>query len=299
MITSEKSPSYGFEYRYFKNGGWQWLRAIGKYIDTDEGASIFIINQNISEIKSITQKLLESHVILTESERITNMAHWKFLVSKNLFVVSQTFGSVFLYKKEVDEIYFESLLESIYPVDLDFFKFKFEKFIWKNENLDIIFRLHSHGKISYVNMRGQVYLGDDSLPVHAIGSVADVTEKMMTKKWFEESKMLLENVVEQTPMGIIVIRNNGLIEKINTQALEILKMDAKVLERTEDLILHIMMRGDQLELPAIERLFNPTNKTKMEQTLKMKDQTLLKFSSSHMTDADQHYLGTIINISVV
>ena len=119
------------------------------------------------------------------------MAHWKLLVSKNLFAVSQSFGSVFQYKDNVEEIYYESLMESIYPVDLAFFKFKFEKFIWNNENLDIIFRLHSHGKISYVNMIGQVYYDDENLPVYAIGSVADVTERMLVKQRFEESRTLL------------------------------------------------------------------------------------------------------------
>ncbi len=299
IITSEKSTSYNFEYRYFQNGGWQWFRATGKYIDAEDGASIVIINQNISEIKNVTQKLVESRVILTESERIANMAHWKFLVSKNLFAVSQTFGSVFQYKENVDEIYYESLLESIYPVDLDFFKFKFEKFIWNNENMDIIFRLHSHGKISYVNMIGQVYYDDEKLPIYAIGSVADVTERMLVKQRFEESRTLLEHVVERIPMGIVVIRNNDIIEKINSQAIQLLKIKDVSIERTEDLILHIMMRGDNLELPAIETLFNPTISKAMEQIIMMKDQTFLKLSSSLMNDADQHYLGRIINITEV
>ncbi|HSN65156.1 MAG TPA: PAS domain-containing protein, partial [Fusibacter sp.] len=287
------------EYRFFKNGGWQWFRATGKYIDADDGASIVIINQNISEIKTITQKLMESRVILTESERIANMAHWKFLVSKNLFAVSQTVGSVFQHKENVEEIYFESLLESIYPVDLDFFKLKFEKFIWNNENLDIIFRLHNRGKITYVNMIGQVYYDDENLPIYAIGSVADVTERMLVKQRFEESRTLLEHVVEQIPMGIIVIRSNGIIEKINSQAVQLLKIDAVQIERTEDLILHIMMKGDNLDLVELETLFNPTISTKMEQTFAMKDQTHLRLSSSHMKDADQHFLGRIINITLV
>jgi len=298
IITSERSENYNFEYRFFKNGSWQWFRATGKYIDADEGASIVIINQNISEIKAITQKLVESRVILTESERIANMAHWKFLVSKNLFAVSQSFGSVFQHKENVDEIYFESLLESIYPVDLDFFKFKFDKFIWNNENLDIIFRLHNRGKISYVNMIGQVYYDDENLPVYAIGSVADVTERMLVKQRFEESRTLLEHVVEQIPMGIVVIRSNGIIEKINSRAVQLLNLKGIQIERNEDLIHHIMMIGDNLELDKIETLFNPTISIRMEQTLTMKDQALLKLSSSHMKDADQHFLGRIINITI-
>ena len=207
-------------------------------------------------------------------------------------------SSVFQHKENVDEIYFESLLESIYPVDLDFFKFKFDKFIWNNENLDIIFRLHNRGKISYVNMIGQVYYDDENLPVYAIGSVADVTERMLVKQRFEESRTLLEHVVEQIPMGIVVIRSNGIIEKINSQAVQLLKIEGIQIERNEDLIHHIMMIGDNLELATLETLFNPTISIRMEQTLTMKDQTLLKLSSSHMKDADQHFLGRIINITI-
>lgn len=148
-------------------------------------------------------------------------------------------------------------------------------------------------------MIGQVYYDDENLPIYAIGSVADVTERMLVKQRFEESRTLLEHVVEQIPMGIVVIRNNGIIEKINSQAVQLLKIEDIQIERTEDLILHIMMRGDNLKLVELESLFNPTISTKMEQIFTMKDQTHLKLSSSHMNDADQHFLGRIINITLL
>ena len=296
IITSEKSAQTIFEYRYFTNGGWQWYRASGKYIVSEEGASIVIINQNISEIKSVTQKLDESRLILTESERIANMAHWKFQVAKNLFTVSQTFGSIFLHKDDVEEIYIESLLECIYPIDVPYFQHKFEKFIWNHEKLDIIIRLHSHGKISFVNMIGQVYLDDENIPIYAIGSIADVTEKMLANQRFEESRTLLEQVVDQTPLGLIVIRNNGTIEKINQIAEKLLKIEEVDNMTIEELKVHLTQRYTDFDVITFEKMINSTvHKSKLEVILERKN-TKLRISTSAMTDSDQHYLGRILNV---
>jgi len=316
IITSEQSMGHRFEYRYFKNSGWQWYRATGKYIMSDEGASIILVNQNISEIKAMTQSLDEQRVILTESERIAHMAHWKFQVSRNTFQVSETFGSIFFQNEGKTEVYYESFLESLYSPDLNYFEEKFKRFIWNGDPLDIVFRLYHHGKITFVNMIGQVYKDDERLPIYAIGSIADVTEKSMTRQRFEESRQLLEHVVEQSPQGIIIIKNNGHVEKINHEAIKRLELE-RLLEQQSSLDVNRL-------IDHLESILKDTNE---EQITKLIEGTTadgylslttsiassssnlsstsilpsahaaLTIDSNPMMDPDGRYLGRILQIT--
>ncbi|GAB6108757.1 PAS domain-containing protein [Fusibacter bizertensis] len=302
IITSEKSDHYVFEYRYFKNSGWEWFRATGKYIVSNDGASVIIINQNISEIKNVIQKLEESKIILEESEKIANISHWKFRVSKNLFSVSSTFVTIFDLKENIDEIYYDNLVELIYPLDTDYFEYKFHRFIWNKEALDIVVRFHTHGRIIFVNFIGQVYYDDENMPVYAIGSMGNVTEKMNSRQRFEESRMLLEHVVEQAPYGIIIIRNNGSVDKINQGAVELLKLETEqnACDTIERLTLHLKNQFCDYEVKQLDKLteiypisehdnlsFNITDRV---------EHYHLKVTTSNMYDADNRFIGKIMNI---
>lgn len=296
IITSEKSINHTFEYRYFRNNGWQWYRATGRYISSDEGASIIIINQNITEIKSLTQKLVESRSILVESEKIASMAYWKFNVSKNVFSGSETFSSLVLGSDVQTDVYLERFAENIYPVDMPYFEFKFKRFIWNGENLDIIIRLQHNSRISFVNLIGQVYYDDDSIPIYAIGSISDVTEKTLEKQQFEESRLLLEHVVEQTAMGIVVIRHNNTIEKINHVALELLDVKDTSIHHVNDLKKHFKQKFEFYYSESFNKLFD-VNETKS--VTAVRGDVALKLTSIPMTDSDGRYLGRIVNVEVL
>ena len=293
IITAEQKNQHIFEYRYFKGGGWLWFRATGRYVNADDGASIIIINQNITEIKTITQKLDENRRILVESERIANTSHWKFIVSKNIFKVSDTFGQLVFGKEMPDEVYYESFLESLYPSDVSYFEFKFKRFIWHREKLDILLRLHHYGRVSYVNIIGQVYYDDEGIPIYAIGNLADVTDKTIAKQKFEESRMLLEHVVEQNAMGIIVIRNNGIIEKINHVALEYMMAAKEPPMNIDGLTANFKAAFGGFSAEQLHRLFVDLEPTTLSA---LRGEMAFKMTSKSMLDADHHYLGKIITI---
>lgn len=301
VITAEKRTNYAFEYRFFKDGKWQWYSAFGKYVASDEGASIFIINQNISEIKQISNRLDEHMMILNESERIANMAHWKYYVAKNVFSVSKTFGPLFLNSNEMTEIYYQNFVENIFPVDFTYFEEKFNRFIWQNESLDLIFRMHNKGKVKFVNLIGQVYRDDENVPIYAIGSIADVTERMLSRKRIEESRTLLEHVVEQVPLGIVVITSDHRIEKINQVALQHLEILENSILNVEDLKQHLMSKIDDFDVEKFDELTIGKLTKKLQKSLSMVvrlNQYSLKFTANMMQDADKHSLGRILNIEV-
>ncbi|HAS74201.1 MAG TPA: hypothetical protein DCS67_08675, partial [Clostridiales bacterium UBA8960] len=296
IITSEKSANHSFEYRYFRNNGWQWYRATGSYISSDEGASIIIINQNITEIKMLKQKLVESRSIIVESEKIASMAHWKFNVLKNIFTGSETFGTLVLGEEVLEDVYLERFAENIHPSDVPYFEYKFKRFIWNAERLDIIIRLQHYSRTTFVNLIGQVYYDDDGIPIYAIGSITDVTEKTLAKQQFEESRLLLEHVVEQTAMGTVVIRHNNIIEKINHVGLELLDIKNAPINHVDDLKTHFRNKFEFYYAESFNKLFD-INET-MSITA-VRGDLALKLTSIPMTDSDGHYLGRIVNVEAL
>ena len=224
ILTSEKKNEVQFEYRYQNGNEWEWMRARGRYLEDEEGASILLINRNISEIKTMALKLDESKYILTESEKISHMAHWRYDVSRSVFDVSETFDEMFRIKDVGNEITFEQFMEIVHPSDRNYFEIKFTRSIWAAESLDVIFRITNATSIRYIQLFGKTYYSPNQTPLYIIGNTVDITEKMIAARRLEDSKKLLEGIIDQSPTGIIVTKRNGRIEVINEEATKLLKV---------------------------------------------------------------------------
>lgn len=254
MITSEKQNHAQFEYRYFQKGMWRWIRSTCKYLETDQEAMIVATNQDISEIKAVTMKLEESKHILVESERISKMAHFKYQVNTSYFNVSETFKEIFSFKSSSMEVHFEELLEKILFSDQEFFKVKFNKFLWNDDSLDLIIRVPVEGEIRYIQVKGELYKDDDEVPIYVIGTVLNMTDRVFANQKLEESRELLENVVEYMPVGVMVIKKNGIVDKINKTALSLLELDESFSRNYSEIASMIDEKFHTLEGSDVESL---------------------------------------------
>lgn len=246
ILTSEKVNEVSFEYRYQNNSEWEWMRARGRYIEDEEGASILLINRNFSETMEIMSRLEESKYILTESERISHMAHWRFDVSRSIFAVSESFDEMFKIKDSGNEITHEQFVELVHPSDSNYFINKFTRAINEEEPLDMIFRVVRGTGIRYIQMFGKTYYSSEREPIYAIGNTVDITDKMIAARKLEESKKLLEGIIEQSPTGIIVTKRNGRIEIINEEATKLLNL-REDFELTYDRISQFILERYELE----------------------------------------------------
>ena len=299
ILTSEKSQNHEFEYRFFKHGVWKWYRGTCKYVETDEGASIIIINRDVTEMKKIDEKLEEHLKILSESERISHMSHWKFDITRGGFMVSESFSKVFMMKPEVDFVYYESFVSTIHPADKSYFENKFKQFLWDKEQLDIVFRWLFNGNLLYVQINGQVYYSQQGTPNYAIGNIKDVTERVMTIRKYEETRLLLSQVVEKTPMGTIVIKQDGSIESINERAIELLRIEGETLVDKIDLLAHFTKKFSFIHGRNFEALFEVTredhvdNKTCIASDL---NNRYIEIQSKILNDADGQPIGQLLAI---
>ncbi|MBF4693840.1 PAS domain S-box protein [Fusibacter ferrireducens] len=300
ILTSEKKDNVQFEYRYQNGNEWEWMRARGRYLEDEEGASILLINRNISEIRAIVLKLEESKYILTESERISHMAHWRYDVSRSVFDVSETFDEMFRINDVSNEITFEQFLEIIYPSDRKYFETKFTKSVWALDALDVIFRITSETSVRYIQLFGKTYYDSAHTPIYVIGNTVDITDKMIAARRLEDSKKLLEGIIDQSPTGIIVTKRNGRIEVINEEATKLLNLHEDF-EMTFDRISQLIAEKYETEIgSSIEELLQiiqngHTINAIIKGNEKNSGQWLMLYASP-MHDEEGRFTGNIIII---
>lgn len=302
VLTSEKSQNHEFEYRFFKHGIWKWYRGTCKYLESDEGASIVIINRDITEIKKIDQQLEENLNILSESERISNMSHWKFDIIQSGFKMSESFSKVFFMMPNEDFVYYESFVAAIHPADKTYFENKFKRFLWDNETLDIVFRWLYNGNQLFVQIVGQVYFNREGLPEYAIGNIKDVTERVMAIRRYEDTRLLLSQVVNKTPIGTIVIKQNGSIESINERAMDLLSIKGEHLVNQSEIVPLFTKKFSYISGCHFNDLFDSTSTALDETNICIAsdlNNRYIEIKSEWLYDADEQPIGRLLSIQEV
>lgn len=300
ILTSEKKTEIQFEYRYQNGNEWEWMRARGRYLEDEDGASILLINRNISEIKNVVLKLEESKYILTESEKISHMAHWRYDVSRSVFDVSETFDDMFKINDMGNEITFEQFLDMIHLSDRNYFETKFSRAVWASEALDVIFRITNSSEIRYIQLFGKTYYSANNIPIYVIGNTVDITDKMLSAKRLEESKKLLEGIIDQSPTGIIVTKRNGRIEVINEEATKLLNLHEDfemTIERVSEYIVEKYETDTGISVSELLQTIQNghTINTIIKGIKRNKGQSLMLYASP-MYDEESRFTGTIIII---
>ncbi len=250
-ITAEKRTEYSFEFKYFINGYWCWLRGIGSYIESDEEAYIMLLLVNIDELKTVAQDLNEYRMILTESEKVSVMAHWKFDVATSSFYIPENFKNMMAINNlSQSVISYERFLEYLHPSDRNFFEQKFKRAIWSKEELNIIVRVIRFTQIRFIQIVGDIHLDEDDLPKYIIGNIMDITDRREMEYRLKESRKLLQSIIEQSPTGIAVIKRSGKIEVINNGARKLININDNYAQ-TKDHILKTIASYYQNEFGGV------------------------------------------------
>ena len=296
IITSEKKDLYEFDYRVFVKGNWRWIRSSGKYIENSSAAFVLLVNRNIDEVKRIKGELEDHKFILAESEKITDMAHWRFDVGKMSFEISDNFMNVLKLTQNLGSISFDAFLEYIHPADRNYFKEKFYQMIWDSEDLDIVFRIIRHGSIRHVQIVGKGYRTSKA-PEYAIGNIMDVTEKLSTEQKLQNSRKLLNTIIEQSPTGILVVKRLGNIEMINPEAIKILGIRDEFKMTVDFLKTYLTEHYETLDGSDTRivnnNLFSESSFTTIYKGLR---NHYIKLLSSPLIDEEGRYSGNIVII---
>lgn len=184
--------SLNFENRYLgKDGSKHWLSWTAK-VNPEEGLT-YASARDITDRKQAERKLQRSEQGLADAQRMAHLGNWELNLSSNVLSWSDEIYRIF----EIDPAKFgasyEAFLDAIHPEDREAVNNAYAQSLREKVPYDIVHRLlMKDGRIKFVNERCETYYSADGRPLRSVGTVHDITDRIVAENALGELNRELE-----------------------------------------------------------------------------------------------------------
>lgn len=180
----------------------------------DEYLGIRSSNRDITERKRVELALKESQWWLSHTQRIAHMGSWDWEVNTNRLKWSDETYHIFGLSPEGPEVTHDAFLEEVHPEDRDAVALAIQQVLDEpGRQFAIQHRIvRSDGSERIVHERGEVLRGEGGEPVRMIGSVQDVTERVLVES---ESRRLRVQLAHLDRVATASVMTGALAHEIN------------------------------------------------------------------------------------
>mgnify|MGYP003644318359 CR=1 FL=1 len=190
------------------------------------------IGKDITKQKEAELNLLNSNLLLDESENIAKIGSWKFnLITKDL-ILSKGQSKIFELDDVPDGKLYESYRGRIHKDDLVLLDELYKKIIKTGEDYNTNYRiLLPENRIKYISEIGRPFKNGNGEIVGLQGSVRDVTEKTIAEQKIQEKSKEVNDIrAALDESAIVSITNlNGIFTYVNDNFCAISKYDKEEL----------------------------------------------------------------------
>ncbi|WP_373071838.1 PAS domain S-box protein [Sulfurimonas sp.] len=192
-----KNGSARFETIHRKKDGSTIDVEITVTLNTKHSMMVVVI-RNITDKKRLQKKLEEKQKALNSAQRIAHIGHWELDLIKNELYWSDEVYRIFgLEPQEFDATY-EAFLKYIHPDDHDLVNNAYSKSIEDLSPYKITHRVITKDKtVKYVEERCE-HLVQDNVVVKSIGTVLDITQKVLVENELKDKQQELEKILNET-----------------------------------------------------------------------------------------------------
>ncbi len=217
----EESEPFFIEFRLkHKDGSDRWVLSRGEAVRDPDGRPVRMLGSitDITERKRIEDVLRKSEQRLANGQRLSRLGSWELdLVDNKLIWTDEVYRIFGLQRDEFDASY-EAFLEVVHPDDRDLVSSAYRQSLKNKMPYDLVHRLLlKDGTMKYVNEKCETFYDVDGTAVRSIGTVQDITERMLV----EDKLRLLAAVVENTAEGVLITDVDNNIVAMNHAFTEI------------------------------------------------------------------------------
>lgn len=249
---------YDTEYRMkTADGGWKWVRDIGKVVERDEDGEptrAVGIHLDIDERKTYQRTLEEERDMFAEGPAV--IFKWRETEGWPVEYASDNVEDVFGYDPEALETGKIPSMDLIHEDDRDRVAREVEA------NSDAETDRFSHEPYRIVTADGEVRwvldhtknIREDGEITHRLGYLVDITERKERERQLQHERDLIERIYEASPIGIGVMDVNGLLTRVNEQTAEIFGVDREQLLEQSLSEIPVEIRGESGDLVPPDQL---------------------------------------------
>ncbi len=192
-----------FETRHRRKDGSVFDAEVSTRFLNARGGLIVAFIRDITERKHAEKSLLDQQASLNEAQRIAHVGSWQLDLPSNLLIWSDEIYRIFEIDPAKFDASYEAFLERIHPDDRERVNTAFTESVEQRTPYEITHRLlMADGRIKHVQERGHSVYDAAGKPVHSMGTVQDVTERVSAEIALKHSE---ERLAIATRAGIIGI----------------------------------------------------------------------------------------------
>ena len=189
---------------------------LGPIVNDGKVELISIMSQNITEQKEAEQKLKETQWILEEAERIAHVGSWNWNIKAGKAYFSDGLYRIFGLLKEKGPPSVDSLLARVRPEDRSKVLSVLEHPKKSGTPFSVEFRFtrYSDKEERFFHAEGEVQLDEQEQPERIVGSVQDITDRILAQAKLKETEERFSKVFYNhiTPMLIFDIETGARLE---------------------------------------------------------------------------------------
>ena len=227
IIKEKKEWSFEYRFQHVKTKEEFWVYDVATAIYDDEKIIGYIGSFiDISDKIKSEQKVNETLEKFEKAQELSQIGSWEFDLTTLDLVWSKEHYRIF----EIDVNTPSNQLYNVYrdrihPEDIEELDNQVNKAIEKGSDFNYHHRiLKEDGSIKYVVGKGKTIIDDKGVPIKAIGTVQDITEKTEKDLLLQEQQSIQNMMMETMAEGVAIYDSNFSPISSNNNAFKILKL---------------------------------------------------------------------------
>lgn len=176
------------------------------------------VNKYARDLRDQHEELMRTQESLVDAQRIAGMGSWSLDLNSNHLEWSNEIFHIFEIDRQHFQASYEAFLEAIHPEDRDLVNQTYLNSVESKTEYELQHRLQmKDGRIKYVLERGKTYYDSEGQPERSVGTIQDVTERVLAEQRLRQWAKVFENTIE----GVIITDEQLRIIDINRAFTEI------------------------------------------------------------------------------
>lgn len=204
IVQAIKEGSHAFEWIHQRVTGELFTAEVNLvYQAQDDQAILQATLRDVTERRQIEAELLKSEQDLKQAQHVAKVGSWELDIPNNQLGWSDEIYRIF----EIDPAQFgasyDAFLAAIHPDDRDTINQAYNNSLATRQPYSIRHRLiMADGRIKYVHEQCQTDFDADGNPLRSIGTVQDITDQVQIETALQESRDLLQTVIDHAPLRV-------------------------------------------------------------------------------------------------